>query len=43
MVLTVRGSGACKAADKNSPMLSTCKLFICKQREFKGVLSSSGS
>lgn len=43
ITLTANGSGACRAADKNTPILSTCKLFICKQREFKGVLKSSGS
>jgi len=43
MILTARGSGASKADDRNFPMLSICKLFICKQREFKGVLKISGS
>lgn len=41
--LTASGSGGCKAADKNSPMVPICKLFICKHNELRGVLRSSGS
>ena len=43
ILLTANGSGGCRAEDKKFPILSTCKLLICKQREFKGVLKSSGS
>lgn len=40
LTLTAYGSGGCKAADKNSPVLPTSQLIICKHREFKGVLKS---
>lgn len=41
--LTARDSGGCRAADRKSPTVPSCKLLICKQSEFSGVLSSSGS
>lgn len=40
---TASSSGDCKARDRNSDILPSLKLFICKQRDCKGVLKISGS
>jgi len=40
---TDRGSGGCRALDKNSEMLPSCRVFICRHKDCKGVLKSSGS
>lgn len=41
--ITASSSGDCKALDRNSDILPSFKLFICKQRDCKGVLKISGS
>lgn len=43
LILTDRGSGGCKALDRNSEILPSCKLLICKHKDCKGVLNSSGN
>lgn len=40
---TDRGSGGCNALDKNSEILPSCKLLICKHNDCNGVLKSSGN
>lgn len=40
---TDKCSGDCRALDKNSEMVPSRKLLICKQRDCKGVLNSSGN
>jgi len=42
MNFTDRGSGGCRALDKNSEMLPSCRVLICRHKDCKGVLKSSG-
>lgn len=43
LTVTASNSGDCKALDKNSEMLPSFKLFICRQRDCRGVLKISGN
>lgn len=43
LIITDRGSGGCNALDRNSEILPSCKLLICKHKDCNGVLRSSGS
>lgn len=43
LIYTDRDSGGCNALDKNSEILPSCKLLICKHKDCNGVLRSSGN
>ena len=43
MTVTASNSGDCKALERNSEILPSFKLFICRQRDCKGVLKISGN
>lgn len=43
MTVTASSSGDCKALERNSEILPSFKLFICRQRDCKGVLKISGN